>query len=138
MNTEEGRKMHTRGDVEFDVYGRWQRERWVDPRHTRTKQEWPYSYDEFFIFGDRHAIKGDDVHGVYSDRLEQWDRTAFQRAAKPFQKRFEAFSRDECSQFLTDYYGKPTKCVALAEGCNVSNGYPYHIFWFTQTEGRTP
>ncbi len=34
------------------------------------------------------------------------------------------------SAFMTDYLGKKVKVTALAEGCNVSNGYPYWIIWF--------
>jgi hypothetical protein len=35
------------------------------------------------------------------------------------------------TSFLTAYFGKPTTAHAMAWGCNVGNGYPYWIVWFS-------
>lgn len=115
-------------ELGMDVWSAKDDSMWVDPDRTRTKREWPYSYDEFFIFGTREEVA--DKFGVYSDRMVEWDRPAFMAALKPFAKRFDRFDRKDADEFLTAYYKKPTKCYGLAEGCNPSSGYPYHIFWF--------
>lgn len=118
--------------------------RWVDPSQRKTKYTHPYSYSEFFIFGDRsvlgrpgiHAIP--EVHADYSDRLQQWNYAKFEEAGRSFKKRFDQFSAAEASQFLSTYYDKPIRCVALAEGCNVGNGYPYWIFWYVDDVKLVP
>lgn len=101
---------------------------WVLPnRDNKTKQEAPYSYDPFYIWRDSTA----GSYAIYSDRLAQNDlekyRMAVQKAAPD--KRFEYYTRAEASKFMSAYTGKKIQVTALAEGCNVSNGYPYWIFW---------
>jgi len=103
---------------------------WVNPRYTKGKTSNPYSYSEFYLARSVPVADVKKYDGVYSDRLQEWNREKFEEAGKPFQKRFDQFSLKDCSAFLTAYYGKPVTAVALAEGCNVSNGYPYWIFWF--------
>jgi len=120
---------------EVDVYlgGR----DWVDPSRTHDKVTHPYSYSEFFIFRtmSREEMKRQKIGADYSDRLWQWDPDKFEAASKPFAKRFDEFTPADCSKFLSDYFGTPKECVALAEGCNVSNGYPYWIFWYRDKGG---
>lgn len=116
---------------------------WVTPlQQNYTQSERPYSYSEFFVFrtkdvrpagpGDFHARGSKGVEAAYSDRLSQWDHDAFERglAACSSDRRMTYWSRRDASDFLTGYFGKPTTAVALAEGCNVGNGYPYWIFWY--------
>lgn len=106
--------------------------RWVDPKRTRTKQEYPYSYSEFFHFGKRADISAKGVQAVYSDRLWQWDYDKCHKAHKTHLNcRFEQASPAQLSAFLSEYNGKPCTVVALAEGCNPSTGYPYYILWYT-------
>lgn len=99
--------------------------RWVDPhRDNRTKEEWPYSYSDHYLVGT--ATKGDCA--VYSDRLHQWDHVSFDRA----RARTGDYTKSlrKASDFMTTYYNRPIKVTAVAEGCNVSSGYPYWVIWF--------
>ena len=114
-------------DIEWDYYG--SKVDWVDPDKTRTKYAHPYSYSDHFLWrhGDLSHQKGIDV--VYSDRLYQWDYKKYEKT-RIKNKRFSQYTREDAAKFLTRYFGKRTTVVALAEGCNVSNGYPYWIFWF--------
>jgi hypothetical protein len=103
---------------------------WVDPNNTRTKSAHPYSYSEFFHFGSREAIKEKDVHGDYSDRLQEWEPEKYARLWK--EHVFCPLDRVQPAQmsaFLSAYFGKKVEAVAFAEGCNVSNGYPYYVVW---------
>lgn len=104
------------------------RYRWVDPnRENRTKEAYPYSYSDHYLWGA--ATKDSDA--VYSDRLGQWDREAFNRGWEAGgKKRFNQMNEGEVSAFLTAYWNKPTEAVALAEGCNVATGFPYWIIWY--------
>ena len=106
------------------------RYRWVEPnRDNRTKEEWPYSYSDHYLWG----APGKDHHAVYSDRLGQWDGDAWKRACAAVPKKsLSQFSQSDADKFMSAYYGKPIKVSALAEGCNVSSGYPYWILWFAE------
>lgn len=117
---------------------------WVSPgKENRTEQQSPYAYSEFFIFRDE-KVRAADIGGIhakyekgidaaYSDRLSQWDRQAFDRGieACPNKSRLRCWGQGDATVFLTAYFGKPTTAHALAEGCNVGNGYPYWIFWYS-------
>lgn len=101
--------------------------RFVDPtRECRTKEDWPYSYSEHYLWGERE--KG--CEAVYSDRLAQWDHEKAAAALKGMSGRYGHWGKAGTSKYLSAYFGKPIEAVAVAEGCNVSNGYPYWVFWF--------
>lgn len=115
--------------------------KWVNPNQTKTKCEAPYSYSEFFIFGCRNDIKPKNVRANYSDRLQEWDSKAFSKAC--IKKRFEHYSRQELTDFINKYYSacsfnkephKKYEAVALVEGCNVGNGYPYWVFFYREVK----
>jgi hypothetical protein len=116
---------------------------WVNPRQNNlTEDKAPYAYSEYFMWRDETKVdphKGTytawsakGVQAVYSDRLSQWDNDKFRAAcdAVKTQGRIRQWSKEDATNFLTVYFGKTTTAVALAEGCNPSNGYPYWIFWF--------
>lgn len=121
------------GDYEWCPYD--QSAKWVNPDRTKEKSSHPYSYDEFFIFGSRDIIKGDGIQGNYSDRIWEWD---YHKANKLWEEhvgtRFAQASRLKLSKFMSEFHGKKVEVVALAEGCNISNGYPYHIVWYKELE----
>lgn len=114
----------------FDECSRY---RWVEPgRGNRTKEKHPYGYSEHYLWGERT----DDSSAVYSDRLSQWDSEksrAALAAVADLGCRYGYWGSLGTSQYLSAYFGRPVDAVAVAEGCNVSNGYPYHIFWFRET-----
>lgn len=104
--------------------------RWVDPRSTRSKERYPYSYSEFFHFGSRDLIKRPGVGCDYSDRIWQWDRAKADRLWGKYvaPKRFCQASRAQLSAFMSAFHGRKLEVVALAEGCD-AGGFPYHIVW---------
>lgn len=105
--------------------------RWVQDRpDNRTKEEWPYSYSEHYLVGT--ARKGDSA--VYSDRLSQWDRVSFSRAWDRTGSYTQSLSK--ASDFMTTYFNRPMTVTAVAEGCNVSSGYPYWIIWYREGDAR--
>ncbi len=112
------------------------RARWVNPNQRITKQESPYGYSEFFHWGGHHTIAGCDA--VYSDRLWQWNYEKMRTLCNALGKRFEQCSDVEMSRFLSAYWDKPVVATACAEGCNISNGYPYYILWFRDAKEPKP
>lgn len=111
--------------------------KWVDPWHTDEKSSHPYSYSEFFHFGSREVIK--KASGAYySDRLNSWDPAKMDRLWKEHvgARRWEQAGADRLSAFLSAYAEKKLSVIALAEGCNVSNGYPYFIMWVRENLSR--
>lgn len=129
----------------LDMHGRpainpqWDGYDWTEwgARDRRTKESDPYSYSEHFLKRAEEHSCLKTAQLVYSDRLHQWNSDAFNAAiAKAPRRSMTYWSLDDASAFLTEYYGKPTRCVALAEGCNASNGYPYWIFWQRDVEAK--
>ncbi len=115
------------GSIFLDPNGRECASNFVDPTKTRSREHYPYSYDPFYIWNNRGA---EEAHGVYSDRLLEQNYDLYTRLMRKFGKRISEFSRLDASRFLSEYFGRPLKVVALAEGCNQSNGFPYWIFWY--------
>jgi hypothetical protein len=105
--------------------------RWVNPNQTNSKQEFPYSYSEFFISGSHETIRQPGVTAAYSDRLWQWDYDkATKLWAEHVGRNWQYAALSELSAFISAYEGKKLVAVALAEGCNPSTGYPYWILWY--------
>lgn len=98
----------------------------------KTKFEYPYSYDPYVIMG----VPGSKYEGAdYSDRLMQFDWDKFHDLSeKHFGDRGQLFHNREMNKiesFLQEYHDKPNlKLVMVSEGANVSNGYPYWIFFY--------
>lgn len=119
--------------------------KWVDPTRTKEKFDHPYDYSEFFIFGSRAIIE--DVDGaVYTDRMSQWDHDKYTRLWKEHCKdemnqqvinatySIRNVPVDNLSAFMSAWEDKAVRVVALAEGCNQSNGYPYWIIWWNNVK----
>jgi hypothetical protein len=104
--------------------------KWVNPNRTTTKAQAPYGYDEFFIFGNRDIIET-APEAYYSDRLQQNDRDKFSRLWDRHLRtsQWVGAGAKTLSAFMTEYLGRNVTVVALAEGCNCGNGYPYWIVW---------
>lgn len=101
----------------------------VDPRETRSPREHPYSFDGHFIAGN-HSTVTRATESVYSDRFKLWD--AEKAARCDAEHKYPWTNLAMASRWLTDFYGREIKCVALAMYCNASNGYPYHRIWFRE------
>lgn len=112
--------------------------RFVDTtRENRTKEDWPYSYSDHYLWGEQQ--KG--CEAVYSDRLAQWDNDKAKAAGAAIADlncRYGHWGKEGTSKYLSAYFGKPVEAVAVAEGCNVSSGYPYWIFWFRDASPLSP
>jgi hypothetical protein len=110
-------------------------EKFVYPGRTNDKSSHPYSYDEFFIFGSREGISRKSVGAVYSDRLFQEDWKKMERLSKEHLGcRFEQAGAEKLGAFLTAWWGKPIRVVALSEGCNAATQYPYWVMWYEHAE----
>jgi hypothetical protein len=107
---------------------------WVFPEQSwnKTKEQSPYGYTDFYHWRTFEVGGSKGHQAVYSDRLSQWDHNAYERAWSLNKQRFEFYSQEDCSKFLTEYFGKPIIATALSEGCNPSNGYPYYVFYFQE------
>jgi hypothetical protein len=105
------------------------REFCFDGHSSRTPEEYPYSYDPYFLLGSKREVEG--ATSAYSDRMREWDRekyTAMMHGGGDYGWRKATLV--DASEMLSAYWAKPVRAVAIAEGCNVSNGYPYWIVWW--------
>jgi len=98
----------------------------------KNKEQHPYSYDAYVVWQeDFNKFKGDCV---YSDRLFQWDTEKYNESCKKVWcntgQYFSSRNPKDIEKFLSEYYDKEVKLTMIMEGCNVSNGFPYWIFFF--------
>lgn len=102
----------------------------------RTPQTHPYSYEEFVVFKSPD-FKEDDI-AVYHDRMLQWDWGAFSKSVRtvwpdtPHSQMFGGKTPKDIERFLGLYFGKRVKLTAVLQGCNVSNGFPYWVFFYRE------
>lgn len=101
----------------------------------RSKYEYPYSYDAHVLHRLRDNVDG--MTSVYSDRMMQWDWDKFHDSCQEvFGDKGQLFNVPDRSpelieKFLQLYFDEPElQLIAVEEGCNVSNGYPYWVFHF--------
>lgn len=102
----------------------------------RTKTKYPYSYDAFRVYR-RHWSPNDKC--VYSDRMFEWDSEKFNECCKEvFGNSGQLFGNrkpDGIQKFLRLYFeDDDIFLTGIMEGCNMSNGYPYWIFYYTSKE----
>jgi len=99
----------------------------------KTKQECPYSYDAFVTY--RNGDNSEITDTIYSDRFKMWNNAKLQRLmTKHFNGNGDYwFNRkpEQVEAFFRDWTDDPyLKLIAILEGCNVSNGYPYWVFCY--------
>lgn len=102
----------------------------------RDRYSYPYSYDPYVEWmGDYQ--KGVS-HPVYSDRLWQWDSKKYDRCCNEVWgnegQYFNNRKPKDIERFLSLYFEKEVKLTVIMQGCNVSNGYPYWIFYYETKE----
>ena len=105
----------------------------------RTPETDPYSYDAYVTYKSNEFLPSD--YWVYDDRMRQWDWDKYHNAAKevwPKGSPHYFYGKDpkDINKFLNLYYGKEVKLTAIMTGCNVSNGYPYWIFVYRESEEK--
>lgn len=103
----------------------------------RTPEDYPYSYDEFFVF-QSDDFDRNKASAVYSDRMMSWDFDKFAKAMSEVWKtggqQFFDKKPGDVNRFLNLFFGKEVKLTAILRGCNVSNGYPYWIFAYEEVK----
>lgn len=103
------------------------------PHETNDRSTHPYSYSPFFHW--KKDWKQNDTC-AYDDRMREWKYDLWNEvcAELPLMqhgiRRFEYQTPETLSKMLSKYCGEPVTCTALVEGCNVSNGYPYYVFYW--------
>lgn len=102
----------------------------------RTMEKYPYSYDPFVVWKKDYNEK--NSRNVYSDRLVQWNHEKFNEACLNVwgnkQQVFHNRKPKDIEKFLINYLDKNIKLTAITEGCNVSNGYPFWVFYYEELE----
>lgn len=104
----------------------------------RTPRTHPYSYDDFVLYKSEDFDPMDSM--VYHDRMLQWDREAFGKAASevwpkdPGSQMFSGKKPEDINRFLSLYFGKEVKLTAVLQGCNAGNGFPYWIFAYKEQD----
>jgi hypothetical protein len=100
----------------------------------KDKFKCPYSYDEFVLYDNRTKECSENTQTVYSDRLMQWDYDKFNRCCMNVWENqgqyFDNRQPKDIEKFLSLYLGKDINLTLMLEGCNVSNGYPYWVFFY--------
>lgn len=132
--------------MEVNMFGYPVRHRYVDMDNrpiSRTPQTNPYNYDEFVQWKKNKEMRKSDVENksvVYSDRLWQWDSGKYDKCCQEvFGDTGQYFSRrkpEDIERFLSLYFGDEIELLAILEGCNQGNGYPYWIFFYDKKEGK--
>lgn len=100
------------------------------PDQTNDRSTHPYAYSPFFHWKAADWKPTDSAN--YDDRMRQWDRDKWESLRSKYRFTdfgFSNMSPDSMSKMLSEYFGEQVVCTAVVEGCNVGNGYPYHIFY---------
>lgn len=98
----------------------------------RSPREYPYSYSGHYLWRefDKHNVpKG--IESVHSDRMMGWDYDKYKKA---FHKAGFAdnIKKEKAKEIIEIYYDGKYECVGYAIECNLSNGYPYGIFYIKE------
>lgn len=113
--------VHVDDDVDHDLTG----------RHSPpwTKQTHPYCYDPFTIWGEARAHE--ECNGTdYTDRLDQWDRSKYERLAAKHYRGQRPFDSHHCKghlieAFLRDWHNDPQlRLLRVVEYCHPGTGFP--------------
>lgn len=97
----------------------------------RDRHSYPYSYDPFAVWEGDYS---ETDHAVYSDRLMGWDFDKYNKCVGEVwgdsRQIFSNCHHSEIERFLSLYFDEPIRLTGIEQGCNVSNGYPYWIFYY--------
>jgi hypothetical protein len=96
-----------------------------------TPEESNYGFGTHVIVGEVKPYSGEDILSDYDDRLRSWYPQQWE-ASRPLLlrggARYPYAALPVLSEFLTAVYGQSVTCLQVLRGCNVSSGYPFHIF----------
>ena len=101
----------------------------------RPKHIYKYSYDPYCVYKSNNWSIKDT--GDYSDRLMQWDYDKFTNCMKEVWgercgQHFDNKEPKDIEKFLSLYHNKNIEITGIEKACNVSNGYPYWIFYYKE------
>lgn len=100
----------------------------------KTPQSNPYDYDDYVIW--KGNFDREKSHAVYSDRLVQWDTEKYHKCWKEVFDGEGIFSANnnpsKINLFLNKYFGKEVKLTAILQGCNVSSGFQYWVYYYEE------
>lgn len=98
----------------------------------RDRYSHPYNYDPFMIWKGDYNAKLDGA--VYSDRLYSWDNVKYDKCHREVwgneSQLFNNCSPESIEKFLSLYFDKDVTLTGVEQGCNVSTGFPYWIFYY--------
>lgn len=97
----------------------------------------PFYNNSYTVYKSYDYLKDDTV--VYSDRLHQWDSDKYKKAASEvfdgYQGQyFDNFTVNQIQNFLSLYFNKQVILTRIDKEENVSNGYPYWVFYYRNKE----
>jgi len=104
----------------------------------RSKEDYPYSYDGFVVWGNNKNANGT----VYSDRLFQFDHKKHDDLCmKHFGNKGQYWDKREPKEiqvFLRDFFNSPDLVLSMImEYCNWSTGYPCWRFDYIHSQGES-
>jgi len=105
-------------------------QRFLDGRDSFQAFMLPGGHD---LIGDTRAEMPECDGSAYSDRMWQWDHEKMQRCtAEHIGGPFYRATEEQMSAFLSAYFDKPLKFVALWQGNNAASGYEYYLFFWRE------
>lgn len=95
----------------------------------------PYNFDDYVEWKGNYR-RGDAA--VYSDRLWQWDTAKYKECYQDVfgseGQKFSGRNPSGIEKFLSLYFGKNVTLTAILQGCNVSSGFPYWVFYYREAK----
>jgi hypothetical protein len=103
----------------------------------RTPDEYPYSFDTYYLWRDFEESDMEGIDSVYSDRMRDWEPEKFKAALEASGKGWiDRMTKERAKTFIKVYYDGKYECVGFGRGCNVSNGYPLGIFFLKEKKAK--
>lgn len=99
---------------------------WVDPSDTRTREEYPYSFSDHYIWREEAKMKGSST--VHVDRMFQQDYEKAKLAFGNLGQRGN-YTKAQCKDIIRKYFGEDMECVGFSLSCNISTGYEIGTFY---------
>ncbi len=94
---------------------------------TKTKGEYPYTYDPFLIYFNEKTEE-EPTGTVYTDRLFQWDHKKHDSLCQEHfgdkKQYWDNRESKKIEKFLSDYFGRKIILIANIQYVNMSSGYP--------------
>lgn len=127
-----------------DPYGmrvvRQERYDWMFPSGSerRGPQEYPYSYEPYYLWRDFDKENPPPHDTIYTDRMREWDYKKWNRVMDRKKKKWYGqlgdlggwglrWNKRQSNIITRRYFGGGYRCIGYGIGANVSNGYEYGV-----------